>query len=66
VGADVLQGSAGSPGEELAMAKGQMRSNREAKKPKKTAAEKAKAKEKGPGPSPFAQPQSKGPGSPKR
>ena len=48
------------------MAKGQMRSNREMKKPKKTAAEKAKAKEKGAGASPFAQPQTKGPGSPKR
>lgn len=47
------------------MAKGQMRSNREMKKPKKTAAEKAKAKEKGAA-SPFAQPQAKGPGSPKR
>ncbi len=47
------------------MAKGQMRSNREMKKPKKTAAEKAKSKEKG-GASPFAQPQAKGPGSPKR
>jgi hypothetical protein len=63
---DVVQGVAGSPGEELAMAKGQMRSNREMKKPKKTAAEKAKAKEKGGSVSPFAQPQAKGPGSPKR
>jgi hypothetical protein len=64
--ADVLQGIAGSPGEELAMAKGQMRSNREMKKPKKTEAEKAKAKDKGAGASPFAQPQGKGPGAPKR
>jgi hypothetical protein len=48
------------------MAKGQMRSNREMKKPKKTDAEKAKAKDKGAGVSPFAQPQTKGPGSPKR
>jgi len=48
------------------MAKGQMRSNREMKKPKKTEAEKAKAKDKGAGASPFAQPQAKGPGTPKR
>jgi hypothetical protein len=63
--ADVLQGVAGSPGKEPDMAKGQMRSNREMKKPKKSAAEKAKSKEKGSA-SPFAQPQAKGPGSPRR
>jgi len=45
------------------MAKGQMRSNREAKKPKKSAAEKAKGKG---GATPFAQPPAKGSGSPKR
>lgn len=48
------------------MAKGQMRSNREMKKPKKSDAEKAKAKEKGAAVSPFTQPQAKGPGSPRR
>lgn len=62
----MLQRVAGSSGEEIAMAKGQMRSNREMKKPKKSDAEKAKAKEKGAAVSPFAQPQAKGPGSPRR